>query len=138
MLGTCLRNQRNRNTGRPQRFKQSVGGTRHADHARTLKIHECDITNRRNALDVVGISRLGHDATARVRRVKAVSNDHRNGLLDDRSKRLRMDDTGAEIGKLHGLTVRELVDDLRLRHTPGIGTHYTVNVGPDAQLRGIA
>jgi hypothetical protein len=46
-----------------------------------------------------------------------------------------MDDLRAEVGELHRFVVRNLLDDLRLRHAAGIAAHDAVDVGPDVTSR---
>ena len=57
-----------------------------------------------------------------------------NAAADGRRHGLRMDDLGAEVRELHGLVVRQRVDDLGVGHAARIGRQHAVDVGPDVDL----
>ena len=138
VLRTGLRNQRNRDTGLLERREQAIGRARHTDHARTLEVDERHAADGRYALDILSGCRRCFDAAAHVFGIEAVANDDRNIIVDRRPQRLRMDDLGTEIGEFHGLVVGKLIDDARLGHAVRIRTHDAIDVGPYAQLVGLA
>ena len=106
-----------------------------ADHAGALEIGERDPVDGRDALH----ERVWCDLTANHRPrpfgSKGVADPDRDPLADRGRHGLRMDDLGAEIRELHGLVVRQGIDDRRFGHEPRIGRQHAVDVGPDHDLR---
>ena len=105
MLRTGLRNQCYRDPGILERSKQPIRRSGNADHARTLEIDQCHATNCSDALDVICRGGARFNATARVLRLVAVSNYHRNVVVDCGTQRLRMNNLGAEVCQLHRFIV---------------------------------
>jgi len=54
---------------------------------------------------------------------------------DRRFHGLRVDHLGSEVRELNGLVVRQLIDDLCVRHQPRVGRQHAVDVGPDDDFR---
>ena len=71
------------------------------------------------------------DPRARMRRVEAVQDPHRNTLAERGQDRLVVQDLRAVVGELRGLAVGNLRQRLRARHLRRIRRHHAIDVGPD-------
>ncbi len=81
--------------------------------------------------------RIRANQGAALLRRERVADEDRNVARNRRLHGLRMNDLGAEIRQFHRLVVRELIDDLRVRHQPRIGRQHAVDIGPDDDFDGI-
>ena len=134
MLGAPLRNQNHRDAVLAQRAEQSLRGAGYTDHARALDVDQRHAVDARDPLHRMNrVRRLRNDRSCSVRRERVLDPD-RNPLLHRRRHRLRMNDLGAEVGKLHRLVVRERIDDRRIRHAPRIRAEHAIHVRPDHDL----
>ena len=80
---------------------------------------------------------LRADQRARLLGREGVADPDRDAAPHGRRHGLRMNDLGAEVRQLHGLVVRQRVDDLGIRHAARIGRQHAVDVGPDVDLGGV-
>ncbi len=111
-------------------------GTRNPDHARAFQVHQRNRVDGRDPLHLERRLRVRANQRAVLLRRKSVADVDGNVARHRRLHGLRVDDLGAEIREFHGLVVRQLIDDLGIRHQPRIGRQHAVHIGPDDDFRG--
>lgn len=137
MLGAALRNQDHRDSRVAQGAEQAMRRAGHTDHAGALDVDQRHRVDRRNAFDLERRGRMRADQRAALRGRERIADVDRNIARNRRLHRLRVDHLGAEVREFHGFVVRELVDDLGIRHEPGIRREHTVHIRPNVNFERI-
>jgi hypothetical protein len=107
------------------------------DHPCALEIDEGHGVDGGDAFDLERGDRVrANQGTALLRR-EGVANVDGDIANHGRLHGLRVNHLGAEIGEFHGLVVRELIDDLSIRHQARIRRQHPVDIGPDDDFGGI-
>ena len=122
-----------------QRLKEPPRDSGHPHHAVSLQAQQRDVVDRRDPTHRPRgqwLRILAHQGPLAIQ-VERVADEEGNAALTCRMDRRRMDDLGAEVGKLHEFVVRELGQRERVRHQSGIGAHHAIDVRPDLEaIRG--
>ena len=132
VLGACLRDHDDRDSGRAERAEELVRDAGHADHARPLDVDERHVLDGREALDGRrGVRVVARDARAGRVGPEGVTDVYGDAALDGGRHRVGVYDLRAEVRELGRLLIRKLRDDERVGHAARVRAHHAVHVRPD-------